>query len=243
MSSVQVVDDDATKSVWRDRADTALIVLAVGSLPLLALELDRESLPHSDRVFLDSVNVVVLVAFAADYAARLVSSSSKLRFVRQEWVGLLVVVAQGAALLPSLTAFGILRVLRGARAVRAAAVVVRMFAVGGSLARQGRAVLRRRAGSLAIGVAALTWLSSSVAFTLAEGPGDGTRVESFFDSLWWSLTTMATVGYGDIYPETGAGRLIAAVTMLVGISTFAVVTAKVAEALVRGDTTGPADGQ
>ena len=92
-----------------------------------------------------------------------------------------------------------------------------------------------------MGLAALTWLSSAVAFTLAEGPGDGSRVASFFDSLWWSLTTMATVGYGDIYPVTGAGRLIAGFTMLVGISTFAVVTAKVAEALVRGETADPAD--
>jgi voltage-gated potassium channel len=43
------------------------------------------------------------------------------------------------------------------------------------------------------------------------------------------------VGYGDVFPVTAAGRLIAGVTMVVGISTFAVVTAKVAEFLVAGD--------
>lgn len=84
-----------------------------------------------------------------------------------------------------------------------------------------------------LGIAGLTWLTSAVAFTLAEDVGDGHRIDSFFDALWWSTTTITTVGYGDVFPVTTAGRLVGAVTMVVGISTFAVVTAKVAELLVR----------
>ncbi len=76
-------------------------------------------------------------------------------------------------------------------------------------------------------------------FTLAEDVGEGRRVESFFDALWWSSTTIATVGYGDIAPVTGIGRIIAVFTMVVGISTFAIVTAKVAEFLVRSEPAGP----
>ncbi|TLS76911.1 potassium channel family protein [Mariprofundus erugo] len=48
---------------------------------------------------------------------------------------------------------------------------------------------------------------------------------SAFEGLWWSLVTMSTVGYGDIVPHTGMGRLIAGVLILVGISMFAMVTA------------------
>ena len=81
-------------------------------------------------------------------------------------------------------------------------------------------------------MAVLTWLTSAVGFTLAEDVGEGGRVHSFFDALWWSTATITTVGYGDIYPVTAAGRLIAAFAMVVGISTFAVVTAKLAEFLV-----------
>ena len=60
-------------------------------------------------------------------------------------------------------------------------------------------------------------------------------MHSFFDGLWWATATITTVGYGDVFPITSLGRIIGGFTMLVGISTFAVVTAKVAEFLVRGD--------
>jgi voltage-gated potassium channel len=133
--------------------------------------------------------------------------------------------------------------------LRAVVVVVRMTLIGGSANRSGREVLRRHAAGFALSLAAFTWLTSAVAFTLVEDVGRTGRVESFFDALWWSTSTITTVGYGDIYPVTHIGRLIAAITMLVGISSFAVVTAKVAEFLVReppiregtGSSTNPSE--
>ena len=79
------------------------------------------------------------------------------------------------------------------------------------------------------------WLTSAAAFTVVEGVREGKPIETFGDGLWWSTTTITTVGYGDVYPVTGVGRVIAAVTMVVGISAFAVITAKIAEFLVRSD--------
>jgi voltage-gated potassium channel len=95
--------------------------------------------------------------------------------------------------------------------------------------------LRKHAASLALGAAGLTWLTAAAAFTLVEDVGVNGRLHSFFDGLWWATATITTVGYGDVFPITTAGRIIGGFTMVVGISTFAVVTAKVAEFLVRGD--------
>jgi voltage-gated potassium channel len=114
-------------------------------------------------------------------------------------------------------------------------VLVRLLAVGGAAARESRTYLRKHAASVALGAAGLTWLSAAAAFTLVEDVGVDGRLHSFFDALWWSTTTITTVGYGDVFPITTAGRIIGGFTMVVGISTFAVVTAKVAEFLVRGD--------
>jgi len=187
----------------------------------------------ADRRFLDGVNIVVLVGFAADYIVELCLSTNRRRYLRSEWGSLLIVVAQAIALVPSLAAAGALRVLRAGRVWRSIALVARLVVIGGAAAKDGRALLRRHAAGFALGLAGFTWLTSAVAFTLAEDVGAGGRLQSFFDALWWSSTTITTVGYGDVFPITAAGRIVAAVTMLVGISTFALVTAKVAEFLVR----------
>lgn len=218
---------------WRRRTDAPLLALAIGSLPLLLLEVARDDLTGVDRLFLDSVNILVLLVFAVDYVIELVLAHPRGRYVRSEWTSLLIVLAQAVALVPALTGFGALRVLRAGRVWRLIAVVARVVAIGGASAAEGRAILRRHAAAFALGVAGLTWLTSAVCFTLAEDVGATGRLHSFFDALWWSSTTITTVGYGDVYPVTAVGRLIGVVTMVVGISTFAVVTAKVAEFLVR----------
>lgn len=225
---------------WRRRTDLPLTVLAIGSLPLLLLELERDELARADRLMLDTVNVVVLVAFAVDYVVELSLAGDRRRFVRSEWTSLAIVVAQGLAFLPSLTGFGAFRALRGARVLRTVATVARLVAIGGMAGREGRLVLRRHASGFAIGAAGLTWVTAAVAFTLAEDVGEGGRLQSFFDALWWSTATITTVGYGDVYPVTTVGRLVGGFTMVVGISTFAIVTAKVAEFLVRPPDAAPA---
>lgn len=218
---------------WRGATDAPLLILAIGSLPLLLLEVARGELARGDRLFLDVVNVVVLVGFAIDYVVELALASHKGSFVRGEWTSLLIVIAQALAVTPSLSAFGVLRVLRAGRAWRSIVVLARLAAIGGAAATEGRSVLRRHAAGFALGIAGMTWLSAAVAFTLVEDVGEHGRLHSFFDGLWWASTTITTVGYGDVYPITAAGRLVGVVTMGVGISAFAVVTAKVAEFLVR----------
>jgi voltage-gated potassium channel len=222
-------------SRWRARTDVPLLVLAIGSLPVLLLEVVRDDLTAGDRTFLGVVNVVVLLAFAVDYVTELVLARSRAQYVRREWTSLLIVLAQALALAPALSGAGAFRVLRAGRAWRSVAVLARGFAVGSAAAREGRSILRRHAAGFALGLAAMTWLSAAVAFTLVEDVGADGRLHSFFDALWWSSTTITTVGYGDVYPVTAAGRMIGVMTMGVGISAFAVVTAKVAEFLVRSD--------
>jgi voltage-gated potassium channel len=226
---------------WRAATDWPLIVVAIGSLPVLILEVGMHDLPASDRVFVNTVNVLVLVAFAVDYIVELRLASNRRRYVRLEYLSLLVVIAQAVALAPALATFGALRVLRGARLVRPLALIVRGVAIGGTARRGGRDLLRQHAAGIGLGIAGLTWFTSAAAFTVAEDVGIDGRVHSFFDALWWALATITTVGYGDIYPVTMAGRIVGGFTMIVGISTFALVTAKIAQFLVRPDATSTDD--
>jgi voltage-gated potassium channel len=54
--------------------------------------------------------------------------------------------------------------------------------------------------------------------------------------VWWAITTVTTVGYGDLYPESHAGRILAAVVMIIGIGFVAVLTANISSYFVENDT-------
>ena len=102
-------------ATWRRRTDIPLLLIAVGSLPLLLLEIIANRLSDGDQRFLTGVNVAVFVAFAVDYVVEISVTYKRTTYVRTQWPSLLIVVSQFLALLPAL---GFLGILRGARALR-----------------------------------------------------------------------------------------------------------------------------
>ena len=216
-------------ATWRRRTDLPLLLLAVGSLPLLLLEIVSHRLTQNDQRFITAVNVIIFIAFAVDYLVELTITYKRSTYVRTQWASLIIVFSQLLALLPALGFFGI---LRGVRALRVAGTLIRVIGIGTASREQGHRFFKEKAASVAFGIAGLTLICSAVGFTMAEDVGDGRRIHSFFDALWWSASTITTVGYGDVYPVTAAGRVIAVFTMVVGISTLAVVTARIAQFLI-----------
>lgn len=229
MSNLEISPRLAT---WRRRTDLPLLLLAVGSLPLLLLEVVSHRLTQNDQRFVFAVNVIVFVAFAIDYLVELSITYKRSIYLRTQWASLIIVFSQLFALLPAL---GFLGILRGVRALRVVGTLIRIIGIGTASKDQGRKFFKEKAASVAFGLAGLTLITSAVGFTIAEDVGDGRRIQSFFDALWWSAATITTVGYGDIYPVTAAGRVIAVFTMVVGISTLAVVTARIAQFLISND--------
>jgi voltage-gated potassium channel len=88
-------------------------------------------------------------------------------------------------------------------------------------------ILARRAQSAFLGavlLAILSGLFASIAILQVERAANG-NIVSGADALWWSIVTMATVGYGDHFPITSEGRFLAAGLMIVGIGLFGTFTA------------------
>jgi voltage-gated potassium channel len=75
---------------------------------------------------------------------------------------------------------------------------------------------------------------SGTIVTSVEG-AEGSSIHTFPDALWWSFVTVTTVGYGDMFPITFAGRAVAVVLMLTGIGLFGGLAANVASLLIRTD--------
>jgi voltage-gated potassium channel len=61
------------------------------------------------------------------------------------------------------------------------------------------------------------------------------NIESIPDGLWWAATTVTTVGYGDTFPTTAAGRAVAVMLMLIGVGLFGLLAASLASFLIERD--------
>lgn len=153
-------------------------------------------------------NVALWIVFAGDLAARATLSGRPAHYLRAHLLDALVVVV------PMFRPLRLLLLLTAARG---------LFRRGG---------LARGAGAVAVS-AAVVVVVAAVAELQAERGAPGANITSFGDSLWWAVATVTTVGYGDVYPVTLVGRLIATALMVVGISLVGVVTAAVAAWFVR----------
>jgi len=96
------------------------------------------------------------------------------------------------------------------------------------LNRQLRDDARGRVVFYVVGTVALVGFVSSLAVLDAERDVPAASITSFGEAVWWTLTTISTVGYGDRYPVTFEGRFVAAALMVTGIALLGVVTASIA---------------
>ena len=104
----------------------------------------------------------------------------------------------------------------------------------GSLAIQKIAIGRQFAITVKVAITAVfVAYISAVQITISERNVDGSNIKSFEDGLWWAVTTVTTVGYGDRFPTTTEGRRRAVLLMLGGISLVGVITASVASWFVK----------
>lgn len=198
--------DEPRLDEWERRTGWVLTAAAVAFLGAYAWRILDPGMPPGLARGLVLFGIVLWVVFVVDYLVRVALARDRRRFVRRHLWDLAVIT---------------LPMLRPLRALRALAVL-------GFLNRHSGAAFRGRviayvvgAVILAVGIAALAVLDS-------ERQGQNPNITTFGDALWWGTTTITTVGYGDRYPTTGAGRLVGFALMLAGIALLGVVTASVA---------------
>jgi voltage-gated potassium channel len=102
-------------------------------------------------------------------------------------------------------------------------------------ASQGQAFIERNRIQELGSVILLTIFTGALGFFYAE-QGVNPNLHSFRDSVWWAMVTVTTIGYGDIYPVTTAGRLIAVALMIIGIGTVSLFTGLIAAGVLRENT-------
>jgi voltage-gated potassium channel len=176
----------------------ALLFLAAFAIPIL-----NPGISESAKQLARWVEWATWALFALDYVVRLALTENRWPWVRRNLIDLLVVV------LPIFRPFRLLRLLT----------------VFNTMNRYAGSSLRGRIGIYVVGGSALIMFVGGLAMLDRERGQPDANIETFGDAMWWALTTMTTVGYGDRYPVTTIGRWIAAVMMLAGIALIGTVTA------------------
>ncbi|KAB8189758.1 two pore domain potassium channel family protein [Nonomuraea phyllanthi] len=191
---------------WERRTDPVLLGIGLLFLVSWALPIVLPGLPGGAVTWLEVGQQVAWGCFAVDYVIRVWLADRRWHFVATHLPALLVV------LLPLLRPLAVLRSLLMLTA----------------LMRRVTLPLRMRVTVYVSGWACFLALVGAIAVLDSERHSPEPTILTLSDALWWSLTTMTTVGYGDLYPTTLEGRLIAATLMLSGIALLGVVTASIA---------------
>jgi voltage-gated potassium channel len=202
-----------------------MLVLTVVFLVVMVLPVLYPDLPPPARETLAAIDLGIWAAFLAEYLARLFVAPNRLTFITRNVFDLLLVV------LPVLRP---LRLVRSVRLLRAARLI-RIGAAAGVIARESRVRLASRSALLAVTSAAILILAAAVMELDVERAAPKANITTFSDALWWAVSTVATVGYGDHYPVTAAGRAIGIVLMIAGVGIFGVTAAAAAAWFVKAD--------
>jgi voltage-gated potassium channel len=192
--------------------EVPVLVAALLTIPVLAIEQSGLGDPWASLA--EVLNWLVWTVFLVELVTMLAVVPSRWAWLRGHTLELAIVTLTPPFLPASLQALRVFRLLRLLPLLRLASLTHRSFPADGV----------RHAALLAL----LAVLGGGAAFAAAEGSEVST-----WDGLWWSVTTMTTTGYGDVVPQTGLGRAIAIVVMLSGIGFIAILTAALAERLVR----------
>lgn len=159
------------------------------------------------------LNYAIWLAFLLEAAVMLWVVPNKRRWLGDHPLEVIIVVLTPPFFLAALQPIRLLRLGRLLRLLRLAPLVRRLFTAQGL----------RYTALLAI----LTVLAGGAAYHQTENG------QSFGEGVYWAVTTMTTVGYGDLSPHTTAGRIVAIIVMLVGIGFVAIVTGAVAQAFIQ----------
>lgn len=195
---------------WERRSEWLLAALAVLFLGCYAWPILATGISDGWKRACSIASLVIWVLFAVDFAVRVVLARRRLAYVGHRIPDLLIIA------LPMMRPLRLLRLL----------LLLRV------LNRRAASRLRGQVAAYVAGATVMLIAIAALAALDAERGAEGANIDGYGDALWWAMTTVSTVGYGDRYPVSGQGRLVAAGLMLGGIALIGVVTATLASWLI-----------
>ena len=218
-----VLDTDTTAGRNFDLFIQFCIVLSLISFAVETVE----GLSANTKLILDWIEVGTVSIFSVEYLLRIWLSDKKLAYIFS-FFGIIDLVA----ILPFYLSTGIdlrsIRVLRLMRLFR----ILKLAHYSDAITTFQKAFSHVKAELAVFGVFSLLILYvASVGIYIFEHEAQPEAFGSIFDSLWWSIVTLTTVGYGDSFPITVGGKIFTSFVVIIGLGIIAVPTGLFASAL------------
>src|SRR5580698_9507497 len=204
------MDSETKLQRWERHAEWPLAVAAVLFLVLFSRQVLAQPQGREAHIVW-AVNWAIWGLFVLDYVVRLCLADNRWHWFVRHLLDFAIVT------LPLLRPLRLLRLL--------VLIEVLQKAIGDAF--RGRIVVYTVSG-----VVLLIYTSSLAVFD-KERYQPGATINSFGKALWWSISTVTTVGYGDVYPVTNTGRVIAVMLMIGGIGLVGVITASLASWIIQ----------
>jgi voltage-gated potassium channel len=202
---------------WERRTEKPMLIVSLAFLILILVPVVLAPLSPSLRDTLTVIETIFWVIFVIDYIIRFMLAPKRWRFFYTHIPELVVI------------AVPVLRPLRSLQALR----LLRLGGLGSVANRYARRSLQTRSVLLVTAVTAILVITLAGVVLILERGNSGATISTYPEALWWALSTVTTVGYGDLYPITNAGRVTALFLMLAGIALVGIITAAVAAWFVR----------
>lgn len=212
---------------WGRAFEFFILFLVAASIVCFTIDTIPNQSPQTELI-LDILEYSIVAIFSIEYVLRILVADHKRHFVFS-FLGMIDLLA----ILPYYLALGVdLRMLRALR-------FMRMFSAL-KIVRYNKAMLRLKHAFhiakeeivLFMITALLLIYFAAVGIYYFENAAQPEVFSSVFDSLWWSVITLTTVGYGDMHPITLGGRLFTFVILMIGLGIFAVPAGLVASAMI-----------
>ncbi len=205
-----------------------MLVLSVFSIAVLAVEA-LLTLPESTHEVLSYTDAGLCVLFFCDFVRSLIRAPDRFRYLwKAGWLDLL-------SSIPTIDAFRLGRLSRIARIVRLLRAMRSVRTIGSIVTKK-----RRQSTILATAlVSVLLAVFASLAILQFE-TGAQSNIGTGGDALWWSFATITGMSYGDFYPVTLEGRLVAGVLMVFGVALFSTLAGLMASWFLDSSSDGDA---
>lgn len=193
-------------AAWEDRTSTPMFVASVLYLLAFAAPIMSTRIQEPYDGYLNIIQMILWGLFAADYCVRLYLAPRRLYFITHNLMNLAIV------LLPAWRIVSFLAMIH----LTANRQYMRLSELGMKL----------------FGYTAIFIIMFALSIYSVESSEPGAMIRDLPTAYWWMFTTLATVGYGDVYPVTGIGRVIAVIVMLYGGGLVAVATGALASWII-----------